>query len=97
MEGSNENEIYIQLREYGHEDEYEPEIEWLSRPTDTFLNIIALQLKAINSYYKRYRHFKGVKKKLFEICVEHVQHAEEHWFNQNNECYQHRIQMLDFM
>jgi len=27
MEGSNENEIYIQLREYGHNDEDKPEVE----------------------------------------------------------------------
>lgn len=97
MEGSNENEIYIQLREYKHQDEDEPEIEWLSRPTDSFLNIISLQLESINSYYKKFWHLKDVKKKLLEICIKHVQHADEDWFNQNNECYQHRIEMLDFM
>ncbi|CAL1681084.1 unnamed protein product [Lasius platythorax] len=97
MEELNDNEIYIQLREYEHEDEDDPEIEWLSRPTDSFLNIITLQLEAINSCYKMYWHFKDVKKKLLEICVKHVQHADEDWFNQNNECYSHRIKMSDFM
>lgn len=97
MEELNDNEIYIQLREYEHQDEDDPEIEWLSRPTDSFLNIITLQLEAINSCYKMYWHFKDVKKKLLEICVKHVQHADEDWFNQINECYSHRIQMLDFM
>ncbi|KMQ87600.1 hypothetical protein RF55_13075 [Lasius niger] len=42
VEGSNDNEIYIQLIEYEHKNEDGPEIEWLSRPTDTFLNIVAL-------------------------------------------------------
>lgn len=97
MEGSNANEIYIQLREHEHEDEDGSEVEWLSRPTDAFLNIVALQLQALNSCCKKYWHFKDVKKKLLEICVKHVQHAAEHWFDQNNECYPHRIQMLDFM
>lgn len=97
MEELNDNEIYIQLCEYKHEDKNDPEIELLSRPTYLFLNIITLQLEAINSCYKTYWPFKDVKKKLFEICVKHVQRANEDWFDQNNECYAHRIQMLDFM
>lgn len=41
--------------------------------------------------------FKKYKKKLLEICVEHVQHVNKDWFDQNNECYLHRMDMLDFM
>lgn len=97
MEGLNDNELYIQLREYEHEDEDGPEVQWLSRPTDEFANIVHLQLAALNSCFKKYWHHKDLKKKLLQICEKHVQDVHGHWFDQNDDCYPHRIQMLDFM
>lgn len=44
MNSSNNNEVRIRFQDYTHNDEYQLEVVWLTRPTDNFAHLIGTQL-----------------------------------------------------
>ena len=54
MEPSQDNEVYIRLREYPNLDEDAPDFEKLTRPTNQFTNIIYEELQAFKSVWEKY-------------------------------------------
>lgn len=97
MDSSNNNEMFIRFQEYTHNDEYEPEVVWLTRPTDNFAYLIGAQLEAFDEVHELFWSCRGVRAKIVEKIVLKVGKTTSEYFNKNNTCYNHRMKALEFL
>lgn len=64
----------------------------LTTPSNHFFNICKVHIKIFEDTFKNRPHIANIKKFIIEKCVI----STENWFA-SNECYPHRMSILDFM
>jgi len=97
MDNVTENEIYIEYREYPNADEDAPTITKLIRPTDVFTKVVQTQLMTFNHVWQNYWASKQILDKITNECINTTNEKYSEWLDENNACYNHRLQALRYM
>ena len=96
-EPENVTEKYIQMREYSHSDAEAPVVIYLIRPTEDFASVVNCQLEAFDKIYSKFWHRENLLMHLLENVEAYTRQKFPAWFDQENNCYEHRLNMLKFL
>jgi len=91
------NEKYIEFREYENEDEDAPTVTKLVRPTTLYTNITKTQLMAFNRTWQYHWASTKILEKIVTECGHATNKIHPEWLNENEACYDHRMQALKYM
>ncbi|KAL6417417.1 hypothetical protein ACFW04_012762 [Cataglyphis niger] len=97
MGDATENEKYLEFREYQNIDEDAPTVTKLIRPTAFFTKVVETQLAAFNRIWQHYWCSTKILNKITNECIDLTNKIHLEWLDQNNACYNHRLQALKYM
>lgn len=97
MDDVTENEKYIELREYPNPDEDAPTITKLVRPTTLFAKVVEIQLQAFNYLWRHHWASKTILQKITKECINMTNNMHSGWFDKDNRCYKHRLEVLQYL
>jgi hypothetical protein len=97
MDDATANEKYIELREFSNSDEDAPSVTKLIRPTTLFAKVIEIQLHAIDSNWERYWASTTVLQNITKKCINVTNNTYSEWFHEDNSCYKHRLEAVQFL
>ncbi|KAL6417666.1 hypothetical protein ACFW04_012589 [Cataglyphis niger] len=97
MGDATENEKYLEFREYLNIDEDASTVTKLIRPTAFFAKVVETQLAAFNRIWQHYWCSTKILNKITNECIDLTNKIHLEWLDQNNACYNHRLQALKYM
>lgn len=90
---SNNNELFIMEKNIVRSKDQ----NILCNPSDYFLSIFNTQFNTFSEYFDANKHIKGLKSSLLKQCIKVTNNVFPEWFDINNSCYDHRVEILDYL
>lgn len=85
--------ILIEMKQYSNC----PDDKKLIRPSDLFFQICLNQVNIFWKLFKEKPTLKNFKSIILDKCIEDTNMKYPEWFDQNHQCYNHHLKILDFM
>ena len=87
------SEELIKQKNYGRERNE----MYLQLPNDYFFEICKLHFEIFEIYFDNYLHFRDIKSKIVNHCIQATEEKFNGWFDASNQCFEYRKKIADFL
>lgn len=88
------SEMYIHTKNYENDSDFGS----LCAPSDLFFEICKIHIKVFEKVFTENKCMKNIKKIIVKQCIDCTKDTiYSSWFDENDICYKHRIEMLNLL
>lgn len=91
----NESDVYRDF--FIKQKNYENTIVGLKTPSDVFFDVCTVQINYFSRNFKNCIHIRNIKSTFKSNLIDETNKHFQFWFDTSSECYDHRLQILDFL
>lgn len=88
------SEMFVHAKNYDKSSDFGS----LCAPSDLFFAVCKIHIKVFEKIFSESKEIKNIKKTIVEQCVNCTKNTiYSFWFQENNVCFKHRMEMLNLL